>query len=150
MKVDIAIKDGKEKGRTAHLETNVDFSGMKIGEIIQGERINPDLHGFELEITGASDLAGFPYSKDIDGPNRKKVLLKYGKGMLDRREGLRKKKSLRGNTLSADTFQINLAVKKHGKKTFEEIFGPQKVKEKAKPATPETAVEAVAPAVPAA
>ena len=141
MKVDIAIKDGKEKGRTVHLESTMDFSGMKLGEIVHGEKINPDLHGYELEITGASDVAGFPYSKDIEGTNRKKVLMKYGKGMLDKRKGLRKKKSLRGNTFSADTFQVNLAVKKHGKKTFEEIFGAAKVKEKWKPGT-----EAAAPA----
>ena len=130
MKADIAIKDGKEKGRTVHIETTADLSGMKIGEIVHGDKIHPELHGFELEITGASDSDGFPYSKDIDGPNRKQLLLKRGKGMHDKVEGLRKKKSMRGNTLSAATAQVNLAVKKHGKKTFEEVFGPQKVKEK--------------------
>ncbi|MBI5148611.1 30S ribosomal protein S6e [Candidatus Pacearchaeota archaeon] len=130
MKVDIAIKDGKEKGRTVHLESNADLSGMKIGEMVKGDKVDSKLHGYELEIVGASDLAGFPYIKNVEGMNLRKQLMTSGKGMHTKGKGLRKKKSIRGNTLSQDTMQVNLVVKKHGGKSFEELFGPPKVKEK--------------------
>jgi len=141
MKFDIAIKEGKEKGRTVHIESNADLSGMKIGDTVKGEVIDHKLHGYEFEITGASDLAGFPHLKEIEGAQLRKMLLKYGKGMRYKTKGLKKKKSVRGDTISADTFQVNLVAKKLSSKSFEELFGPPKVKEK-KPAA-EQAVPAV-------
>ena len=42
-------------------------------------------------------------------------------------KGLRKKKTIRGNTISHEIMQINLAVRKSGSKTLEEIY-PEQVK----------------------
>lgn len=130
-----------EKNKTWKLELeNETLIGKKIGEKVHGKEIKPDLEGYELEITGTSDKAGFPGSKDIEGNSLKKVLLskgKFMKGWKKRRKkkikikGLRKKKTLRGNQISKDIIQINTKVTKPGNKTLEEIFPEQnKPKEK--------------------
>lgn len=127
-----------EKGKTFHLESEAEsLEGKTIGEKIKGEEISPELHGYELEISGASDKAGFPAFKEYEGPQLRKVLLKKGKGMSGwkkRRKkqikvkGLRMKKTIRGNTISHDIMQINLSVKKSGAKSLAEIFPEQAAK----------------------
>src|SRR3989344_5205453 len=121
-----------EKGKTYHL----DLEGKTIGEKIKGDEISSELSGYELEITGASDKAGFPAFKEHEGPNLRRVLLSKGKGMsgwkkrrkkTTKVKGLRKKKTIRGNTISHEIMQINLAVRKSGSKTLEEIY-PEQVK----------------------
>jgi len=122
------------KNRTFHLEAEAEsLVGMKLGEKIKGEDISPELAGYEFIITGASDKSGFPALQDVEGPGIKRVLLTKGKGMRAKKKGLRLRKSVRGNTISADTIQINLKVSKEGKKPLEEIFGKPKEEVKAKP-----------------
>ncbi|MFH1307785.1 MAG: S6e family ribosomal protein [archaeon] len=124
-----------DKGKTYKLELDNELlEGRKIGEKLDGKEINSDLAGYELEITGTSDLAGFPGLKQEEGPNLRKVLLSYGPGMhtKPRREGkkgrntnpkgLRLKKTVRGNQISKDTIQINIKVIKAGSKKLEDIF----------------------------
>ena len=144
-KINLGTKDGK----TFKLECdNEDLVGKKIGEKLNGQDISADFNDYEFEIMGTSDKAGFPGLKDIDSPNLKRVLLTYGVGMNrkirkegktsktrtnPRPKGLRIKKSMRGNTISRDTIQINLKVVKVGGKKLEEMFPEQnKKKEEAK------------------
>ena len=48
-------------GKTIKLESeNENLIGKKIGEIINGNDISEELHGYELEITGTSDISGIP------------------------------------------------------------------------------------------
>ena len=119
-KINISDKDGK----TYKLETESELSGKKINETIKGEEINADLTGYELEITGISDSAGFPGLKEIEGNMLTKKLLK--KGDIGIRKipvrGFRKRKTVRGNTISEKTSQINTILKKQGGKKLEEIF----------------------------
>ncbi len=123
MKIDLG-----EKGKTYHFEANVNLSGKKIGDIIKGEEIKEDLKGYELEIRGASDNAGFPYTKR-EGAEFKRILMKkgdagfrIGRKKLEGKKGLRMKKGARGNTLSESAEQVNLLVKKAGGKALAEIF----------------------------
>jgi small subunit ribosomal protein S6e len=133
-KINISNKDGK----TFHLETEAEaLIGKKVGETINGEDIGEDLNGYALEIMGGSDKAGFPLKKDVEGISLKKVLLTRGFNLKrkPRREGKRKrvrmpeglrmKKTVRGNTISPDVIQINVRVKKAGQKKLEEIFPGQ-------------------------
>jgi small subunit ribosomal protein S6e len=137
----IEIGHGK---RTAHLEAESEsMLGRKIGEKISGDEISPNLSGYELEITGASDKAGFPSAKKIEGPGLKRILVEKGfsfrklkkkKKTANRRKikkGMRKRRTVRGNTISGDTIQINLKVLKEGSRKFDEVF-PQKAKEEKK------------------
>ena len=69
-------------GKTWKVETsNEAFIGMKLGEKFDGKELSSDLEGYEFEITGASDKAGFPSKKDVDGQALKRVLLTKGWGM---------------------------------------------------------------------
>jgi len=138
-KVNIGVKEGK----TFHLESEAEaLIGKKIGEVVSGEDITESLKGYEFEIMGTSDKAGFPGMKEIEGSALKKFLLTYGLGMKKKArkegkkkrgnlkpKGLRLKKSIRGNTISKDTIQINLKVLKQGSKKLMEIF-PEQLKKK--------------------
>jgi len=142
------VNIGTEDGKTFKVETESEsLVGKKIGDNVKGEDISDDLSGYELEIMGTSDIAGFPGNKNMDGVNLKRVLVTYGLGMKKKcrkegkktrgnlkRKGLRLKRSLRGNEISRDTVQINLKVLKQGAKKLQEIFPDQnKKKEEAKP-----------------
>lgn len=112
------------KNRTFHLEAESEsLIGMKLGETIRGEEISPELVGYEFVITGASDKSGFPALQNVEGLGVKRVLLTKGKGMRAKKKGLRLRKSVRGNTISADIVQVNLKVSKEGKKPLAEILG---------------------------
>ncbi len=81
------------------------FIGLKIGD-----RIDASIIGFPgkmLEIRGGSDLAGFPMRPDIPGPIKKYVLLSSGPGFRPRERGERRRKLVRGNTISEEIVQIN-------------------------------------------
>ena len=124
-----------DKGKTSKIDLDTEaLIGKKIGEKIEGKEIKSGLEGYEFEITGTSDKAGFPGKKDIEGTALRKVLLTKGWGMKKRPrkegkkkkrrmiKGLRLKKTVRGNTISKDTIQINMTVIKEGTKKLEEIF----------------------------
>lgn len=107
--------------------------GKKIGDRFSGAFLG--LEGYELEITGGSDRQGFPMRPDVEGPARKRVVLAFPPGFHPIRKGERKRKSVRGNTVSKDISQINLRVVKVGKKALETLLGAKEKKpeEKAKP-----------------
>ena len=111
-----------EKGKTIKLESeNENLIGKKIGEQIPGKDISEELNGYELEITGTSDISGIPGQKGLEGASYHRKLLTFGHGMKDRRKGIRLKKTLRGEEISPKTIQINTIVKKHGSKKFTEF-----------------------------
>jgi small subunit ribosomal protein S6e len=136
-KINISNKEGK----TFHLEIESEFFVDKsLKDRIKGEEFSPDLQGYEFEITGASDKAGFPALENVEGIGLKKVLLKYGTGMHMRPKGdskkpnkkpkgLRLRKTVRGKIISQATTQINLKILKEGAKKISDIFPEQNKKE---------------------
>jgi ribosomal protein S6E (S10) len=121
------------KGKTFKVETEDEkLVGLSIGDTVKGEEISEDLAGYEIEITGTSDKAGFMGSPDIDGPSLHRVLLGYGRGMHKKPKGLKKtnkrpaglklRKTVRGKEISLFTIQINTKVLKEGSKKFEALF----------------------------
>lgn len=160
MAVKVIIGD---KGKAWRLEVDAEsVSGKSLGEKFDGKDINPDLEGYELEITGGSDASGFPHYSKVEGIGLRKVLLTKGWGMHKRPKGVKKKvpqpnglrlrKTVRGKILSEKTAQLNLKVIKAGKKKLEEIFAdqnkapePEKPVENTESPTQETKQE-VAPA----
>jgi len=111
------------KGKTIKFEEveNEELIDKSIGDKISGNLISSDLEGYELEITGTSDKAGFPGFKEYPGAGLRKVLLTKGKGMHDKRKGVRLRKTIRGNLISNATVQINTKVIKQGKKNFDDL-----------------------------
>ena len=61
----------------------------------------------KITITGGSDKSGVPMRSDVHGPARKYVLLTKGVGLQDTEKGLRKRKLVRGNTISDEIYQLN-------------------------------------------
>ena len=96
--------------------------GKKIGDKVAGEFLGLD--GYELEIRGGTDFAGFPMRGDIDGNIRKKALLGKGVGIHLKRAGMKRRKTVCGNTVSAKTAQVNLLITKEGPKPLDQIFAP--------------------------
>lgn len=94
--------------------------GKAIGDEVDG--IFVGLPGYKLKITGGSDIDGFPMKKNIPGTVRKKVLGKDGVGFRSQKKGVKKKKTLRGNTVSDLLNQINMKVIDHGPKDIPKLF----------------------------
>lgn len=101
--------------------------GKKIGETFGATFLGLD--SYELTITGGSDKDGFPMRKDIEGVVRKRLLVSAGTGYRGA-NGVKRRKTLRGNTIAGDIVQVNCTVAKAGAKALEEILGPPKAKEK--------------------
>jgi small subunit ribosomal protein S6e len=79
-----------------------------------------------MEITGGTDKDGFPMRKDLPGMGRKRLLLSKSVGFRPKEKGLRKKKSVRGNTINQDVVQINMKVTKYSAKPIDQIVGAEK------------------------
>ena len=135
-----------ENGKAWKLEIESEFLvGKSVGDKIDGKEIKPELEGYELEITGGSDSAGFPLFKEVSGIGLKKVLFKKGWGMHDSKDGIRRKKTVRGKTISSAVSLINMKVINAGKKPLNEIFLDQnKVETEKKEEKKEVAVAQLA------
>ena len=94
--------------------------GLKIGNEFDASSLG--LSGYKLRITGGSDKNGFPMKKDVEGPRRIKSLLSGGLGFKPRRKGQRRRKTVRGNTISDDIVQINTVVVEKGNKNIEDLL----------------------------
>jgi len=94
--------------------------GLKIGNEFDASPLG--LNGYKLRITGGSDKNGFPMKKDVEGPRRIKSLLSGGVGFKPRRKGQRRRKTVRGNTISDDIVQINTIVVQKGKKPIKDLI----------------------------
>ncbi len=120
-KIVINDTDGKSYNFevTGHHANNL--MGKKIGDQIDG--INANLPGYKLQITGGSDKAGFPMRADVEGSQRRRLLLTEGIGFHPKDyPGKRKRVSVRGNRVSADIVQVNMKVAKAGTKPVAEHF----------------------------
>lgn len=119
------------KGKTYKLETDSEvIVGKKIDEIIKGEDISNELDGYEIKITGTSDISGIPGFKGLEGSGYHRRLLTFGTGMKNKKKGLRLRKTNRGEEISLKTSQINTVLVKEGKKKFESLLAPEKEEKK--------------------
>lgn len=104
----IVISDPKSR-KSYQIEKDLpSLIGLKIGDTFEGSVLGLD--GFKLQITGGSDKDGFPMRFDLQGDFRKKVLLSKPPGFHPIKKGMRKRKYVRGNTVSQDTMQINCKI----------------------------------------
>ena len=113
----IGISEPKSK-KAWQIEKDVpSLVGKKIGEKFDGSSIG--LAGFTLQVTGGSDKDGFPMRPDLEGSARKKALLSKGIGFRSRKKikkkvfkvkGMRKRKFIRGNTVSDEIMQVNCKI----------------------------------------
>ncbi len=117
-------KEGKSyqtKVEKTHLARLV---GLKIGDEIDG--IFVGLPGYKLVITGGSDTDGVPMKKGIPGPGRMKILGKGGIGFKSNPNNVKKKKMVRGNSISQSIIQLNMKVIEYGPRNILELFDSKK------------------------
>ncbi|MGB9841245.1 MAG: 30S ribosomal protein S6e [Candidatus Bathyarchaeales archaeon] len=82
--------------------------GRKIGEIVDGSIV--DLPAHKLQILGGSDKDGIPMRANVHGGGRRKVILSGGTGFNPKRKGERRRKTVRGNTITDEIVQINAKI----------------------------------------
>ena len=122
------------KSTSVELEENraVPLIGRRIGETIDGSVVG--LSGHKILITGGTDGAGFPMRPDVHGGVKSKILLSGGVGYKPKEKGVRRRKTVRGNTITEDIAQINMKIvekpKAKPKRTKQAAGGAQENKEK--------------------
>lgn len=123
------INLGDSTGKTYRFDIEEDSSIQSLIGLILGTEIDGGTLGFEgykLKITGGSDVDGFPMNPSVQGAMRKRILSSGGIGFKPTRKGMRKRKSVRGNTISEDIYQLNMKVIKTGPKKIEEVLAELK------------------------
>ncbi|NPA47350.1 MAG: 30S ribosomal protein S6e [Thermococci archaeon] len=112
-------KSGKAKQVEVEGEIAEKLIGLRIGDEIPlselklnlseifGEEIPGDA---KLKIRGGTDKDGFPMRPDVHGPRRVRILVSRGPGFRPKERGERRKKTVRGNTISPDIVQINMVL----------------------------------------
>lgn len=94
------------------------FLSRRVGEIIDGAVV--DLPAHKVQILGGSDKDGVPMRGNVHGGVRRKVVLSGGAGFSPKRKGQRKRKTVRGATITDEIVQINMKiVEKPAAKTAE-------------------------------
>jgi len=82
--------------------------GRSIGEVIDGSQIG--FSGNKLKITGGCDKDGIPMRADVHGGAKKYVVLSGGVGFRPKREGERRRKLVRGQMITEETYQVNTVI----------------------------------------
>lgn len=105
------------------------FYDKRLGQEIDGEALGEEFKGYILKITGGQDKQGFPMKQGVLSNGRVRLLMAPGdkcfKGY-GRRNGERRRKSVRGCILAPDLALINLAIVKKGEKEFEGLTDEEK------------------------
>lgn len=116
--------------------------GRRIGEVIDGSIL--DMSGHKAQIRGGSDKDGFPMRPSVHGGVRRRVVLSGGVGFNPQNEGMRRRKTVRGNVITDEIVQINVKIvekpkqPKEGKKAKEKKEEKPAVQKEAEPQTQTT------------
>ena len=97
-------KTGKSEAQEVKDASAQLLIGRKIGDVIDATTIG--LTGM-IMITGGSDKAGFPMRTDVMGGGKNYVLMTRGVGFKTEEEGSKKRRLVRGNTITEETYQVN-------------------------------------------
>ncbi len=101
-------QDGSSKVVELEEARATPFIGRKLGETIDGIVI--DMPATKLQILGGSDKDGFPMRGNVHGGIRRQVVLSSGTGFKPKRKGERRRKTVRGDTITDEIVQINLKI----------------------------------------
>ena len=129
----IVVNDTK-KGKSHNVQVSGHHAnsliGKKIGDEVDGIFIS--LPGYKLLITGGTDKDGFTMRKDFPGMARRRLLLSGGLGFNPKEKGIRKKKSVKGNTINQDIVQINMKVVKYSSQPIDKLLTVEKKEDEGK------------------
>lgn len=98
------------------------FLGRAIGDEVDGSAVGLD--GYTLRITGGSDDAGRPMNETVAGSNLSEVLLEGRQtGFKPRRDGERRRITVRGREVSDVIAQLNTTVVDAGSEPVDALLG---------------------------
>lgn len=104
----ICLKNGKSYPKAID---NSSLIGKKIGDKIDGALVG--FKGLELQITGGSDLSGFPMRADVLTSSRKRVFTSTKSvGVNIEARGCKVRKTVHGGIIADDIMQVNFKVLK--------------------------------------
>ncbi|MBN1156126.1 30S ribosomal protein S6e [Candidatus Woesearchaeota archaeon] len=112
------MKTGKSYQKIVKEEDAKQLMNLRIGDKVKGETIS--LAGYELEIRGGSNTAGFPMRKDARGIGMRKILAVGGTGIKTKDKGIRQRRTVVGTKIDSDIAQLNMVILKHGAAPLEE------------------------------
>jgi len=106
--------------------------GTRIGQVVEGAVAG--MQGYKIKLTGGTDKDGIPMRPDVHGSAKARVILSGGVGYKPKNKGDKKRKVVRGNTVSTETTFLNFVVveapkgKKRAKKEPVEAEAPAEEK----------------------
>ncbi|KAJ1421226.1 Ribosomal protein S6e [Sesbania bispinosa] len=93
------------------------FWDKRISQEVSGDALGEEFKGYVFKITGGCDKQGFPMKQGVLTPGRVRLLLHRGTPCFrgyGRRNGERRRKSVRGCIVSPDLSVLNLVIVKKG------------------------------------
>ena len=105
----------KEVTHQIEVEDGKALNGLVIGDEFDGGIVGLD--GYTLKVTGGAD------KNDVPGTRRIKSLLSGGIGYHPKSDGVKRRKTVRGNTIADDIVQVNTVVVSAGSKAIADILG---------------------------
>jgi small subunit ribosomal protein S6e len=96
--------------------------GRSLGEVIDGSAFGI---GGPVVISGGCDKNGIPMRADVHGGAKKYIVLSSGPGFRPTKSGERKRKLIRGRTITDETFQINVTLRKAGEAPQKPVSEPK-------------------------
>ena len=98
------------------------FYDKRIGQEVNGEAVGDEFKGYVFKIAGGNDKQGFPMKQGVLLPTRVKLLMAKGTSCYrPRRNGERKRKSVRGAIVGPDLAVLALIITKKGDQEIEGI-----------------------------
>jgi len=101
--------------------------GRRIGEVMDGAAV--DLPAHKIQIMGGSDKDGFPMRPSVHGGVRRSIVLSGGVGFNPTNEGMRRRKTIRGNVITDEIVQINAKIVEKPKQAKEAKKSKEKKEE---------------------
>jgi len=129
------------KSQVVELEGSraVPLVGRRLGETIDGSVVGQG--GSKLRITGGCDRDGFPMRPGIHGGVRTSTILSEGIGFHPKREGERRRKTIRGNVITEEIAQINMIIMEKPQKKAEKTEKTETTQEAPKEKKPAEEME---------
>jgi len=91
------------------------FMDKRMGQEVPGDTVGDEYKGYIFKITGGNDKQGFPMKQGVMHPTRVRLLLSKGHSCYrPRRNGERKRKSVRGCIVGPDLAVLSLVIVKQG------------------------------------
>merc|ERR1711972_1123490 len=103
------------------------FFDKRMSSEVSGDSLGDEFKGYVFRISGGNDKQGFPMKQGILCNHRVRLLFKKGMSCFrERRNGCRKRKSVRGCIVGSDLAVMSLVIAKKGAEDIDGLTNEQK------------------------